>query len=73
MTNKMQPPINYELLETRDFYAYHLSHKDRGILGGVFIDGNEVIFDHFTSGTITTYRGATLKDALAAMKAAAND
>jgi hypothetical protein len=42
-------------------------------LGGVFIDGNEVILDDFTGGTITTYRGATLSDALAAMKAAAND
>jgi hypothetical protein len=71
--DNLQTPKGYELLDTRDFYAYHLSHEDRGILGGVFIDGNEVIFDRFTSGQVITYRGATLKDALAAMKAAAND
>jgi hypothetical protein len=71
--NKLQVTKGYELLKTRDFYAYYLSHEDRGILGGVFIDGNEVILDDFTGGTITTYRGATLSDALAAMKAAAND
>jgi hypothetical protein len=71
--NKLQVPKNYELLDTRDFYAYHLSHEDRGILGGVFIDGDQVILDQFTSGTINTYCGATLQDALEAMKAAAND
>jgi hypothetical protein len=71
--NKLQTPKSYELLKTRDFYEYHLSHEDRGILGGVFIDGDQVILDEFTSGKITTYRGATLSDALAAMKAAAND
>ena len=69
--NKLQVPINYELLETRDFYAYHLSHADRGIVGGVFIDGDQVILDQFTSGQVITYRGATLQDALAAMKAGA--
>jgi hypothetical protein len=71
--NKLQVPKSYELLDTRDFYEYHLSHEDRGILGGVFIDGDQVILDQFTSGQVITYRGATLQDALTAMKAAAND
>jgi hypothetical protein len=79
--NNLELPKGYELaprMREGEWYDYYLSRGDYGIIGGLTVQPEGVIFDYFKDGELIEYRGATLKDAMAHMtgnfdKAAANE
>ena len=68
--NNLQVPNGYELTPRQragEWYDYYLSRGDYGIIGGLTVQPEGVIFDYFKNGELIEYRGATLKDAMAGM------
>jgi hypothetical protein len=61
----LEAPNGYELLESRDFYSYYLSHEDKGIMGGItLLESGRVQLDLFKDGVIIPVIGKTLAAAL---------
>jgi hypothetical protein len=53
MMKKLEAPKGYELLRGLDYYAYYLSHEDRGIIGGLNeMESGRVALDLFKNGDI---------------------
>jgi hypothetical protein len=63
----LKAPKGYELTPRHrdgEWYDYYLSRSDYGIIGGLTVQPDGVIFDYFKDGELIEYRGATLEDAL---------
>lgn len=66
----LEAPKGYELLEGRDYYAYYLSHEDKGIMGGItLLESGKLRLDLFKDGEII----AILSHSLAAALKSADD
>jgi hypothetical protein len=68
--NNLEVPKGYELaprMREGEWYDYYLSRGDYGIIGGLTVQPEGVIFDYFKDGELIEYRGATLKEAMAHM------
>jgi hypothetical protein len=66
--NNLQVPNGYELTPRQregEWYDYYLTRGDYGIIGGLTVQPEGVIFDYFRDGELIECRGATLKDAMA--------
>jgi hypothetical protein len=63
--NNLELPKGYELLESRDYYAYYLSHKDRGIIGGIsLLESGRLRLDLFKNGEIIAIVSKSIAAAL---------
>lgn len=57
----LEAPKGYELLESRDFYDYYLSHEDKGIIGGIsLLESGSLQLDFFKNGVIMPMVGSSI-------------
>jgi hypothetical protein len=65
MMKTLEAPKGYELLEGRDYYAYYLSHEDRGIIGGLNeLESGKIALDLFKNGEIVPIVSKSISAAL---------
>lgn len=64
----LDTPNGYELLESRDYYSFYLSHEDKGIIGGITLEDQGITLDYFRGNEITDFRAPTITEALRDLK-----